>query len=278
MRWELLTPKDTPIPEPENEDRSLCPPTELEGSMNPKYAMKETFARGSFMGTTEKMQYTFVKELPIAPPKKRSRKSRKRMPMRKHVITKIKPRVLGGLNINFLQQYSLDKTSHPMDWFTAFMPMTSNMNQKDLAAANVKDNQTTKFAVSNWMGYSNAKATLCNAREHGHIFVGKFKPYKNEDIMQMLAIYIIDGLIPSPQLVQKMQDQEHQPTLGNGRIAAVIGPGWQQSTDLSGTSSPPRIPSRWHLRRCSAQTSRLMSSFDGFVTSGRRHGCWGRSS
>jgi hypothetical protein len=47
-RWELLTPKDKPIPEPKSKDPSLRPPTELDGSMNPKYAMKETFVRGSF--------------------------------------------------------------------------------------------------------------------------------------------------------------------------------------------------------------------------------------
>jgi hypothetical protein len=69
---------------------------------------------------------------------------------------------------------------------------------------------------------------LCNAGERGHIFAGKFKPFKNEDIMQMLAVHIIDGLASSPQLVQKMQDQEHQPTHGNDRIVAVLGPGWQQ--------------------------------------------------
>ena len=41
-------------------------------------------------------------------------------------------------------------------------------------------------------------------------------------------MYIIDGLAPAPQLMQKMQDQDHQPTHSNDRIAAVLGPGWQQ--------------------------------------------------
>ena len=131
VRWEFLTPKDMPVPEPENEDQSLHPPTELEGSTNPKNAMKETFMRGSFTGTTEKMRYAFVAELPIAPSKKRSRKSRKQTPTRKHMVTEIKPRVLGGPNINFLQRYGLDETDHPMDWFTGFMPMTPDMNQED---------------------------------------------------------------------------------------------------------------------------------------------------
>jgi hypothetical protein len=37
------------------------------------------------------------------------------------------------------------------------------------------------------------------------IIAGKSKPFKNEDILQMIGAYIIDGLVPSPQLVQKMQ-------------------------------------------------------------------------
>jgi hypothetical protein len=101
-RWELLTPEDKPIPEPENGDPSLRPPTELDGSTKPKYAMKETFVRGSFTGTTEIMRYAFIEESLIAPPKKRARKSRKRTPTRQQYVTEIKPRVLGGPNINFL--------------------------------------------------------------------------------------------------------------------------------------------------------------------------------
>ncbi len=89
--WELLTPEDKPIPEPENQDRSLRPPTELDGSINPKYALKETFVRGTFTGTTEKMRYAFANKSPMAPPKKRARKLRKQTPTRQHVVMEIKP-------------------------------------------------------------------------------------------------------------------------------------------------------------------------------------------
>ncbi len=44
----------------------------------------------------------------------------------------------------------------------------------------------------------------------------------------MIEVYIIDGLAPSPQLVQKMQLQKKQPTHSNDRIVSVIGPGWKQ--------------------------------------------------
>jgi hypothetical protein len=73
------------------------------------------------------------------------------------------------------------------------------------------------------MGYSNAKAMLCNAGETGNIYAGKVRPFKNDDITVMLGVYIIDGLAPSPQLMQKMQSQERQPTHDNNWTA-----GWQQ--------------------------------------------------
>jgi hypothetical protein len=44
----------------------------------------------------------------------------------------------------------------------------------------------------------------------------------------MLGVYIIDGLAPSPQLVQKMQPQSKQPTHGNDKVASAIGTGYQQ--------------------------------------------------
>ena len=194
--------------------------------------MKETFERSFFTGTTRKMRYKGLHESPTnpgRPRKKRARKGRKLSPTRMQVVNEpAEPRVRGGPIADFLKRYGLDETSHPMDWFSALMPMTPAMNQEDPAEANVKGDKTTVFAVSNWTAYSNTKAIMCNAGEPGSIYAGKFKPFKNEDISAMLGMYIIDGLTPSPQLTWKMQDQERQPTHGNDRIEAVIVPGWLQ--------------------------------------------------
>ncbi len=83
-----------------------------------------------------------------------------------------------------------------MEWFTAIMPMTPDDNLEDPSVANVKGGHRTKFAASNWTAYSNTKAMLCNTGEEGHIFAGKHRPFKNQDIMTMLGVYIIDGLVP----------------------------------------------------------------------------------
>ena len=99
-----MTPEDEPIPEPQNADRSLRPPTEMDGTQNPKFGMKETFVRGVFTGTNEKMRYTATDALAAVPrpQKKRMRRSRKLSPTRQHVNEPLKPRVVGGPNTDFL--------------------------------------------------------------------------------------------------------------------------------------------------------------------------------
>jgi hypothetical protein len=69
---------------------------------------------------------------------------------------------------------------------------------------------------------------MAGAGQKGYVFAGKFKPFNNAEILQMLGVYIIDGLAPSHQLVQKMQPQSKQPTHGNDKIASVLGTGYQQ--------------------------------------------------
>jgi hypothetical protein len=140
----------------------------------------------------------------------------------------VEPRVLGGPNSDFLKRYGLNDKNHPMDWFKEFMPLTPNANKEDPAVANVKGDCHTKFSVSNWTAYSNTKAMLNGDGEEGHIFAGKHCPFTNRDIVSMLGVYILDGLTPSPQLVQKMQTQSKQLTHRNDRVAAALGTGYQQ--------------------------------------------------
>jgi hypothetical protein len=83
-----------------------------------------------------------------------------------------------------------------------------------------QDNQVCRLKLD---GVLKHKAMLNNAGQMGHIFAGKYKPFTNANIFQMLGFYILDGLAPSPQLQQKMQPQSKEPTHGNDKIASVIG-------------------------------------------------------
>ena len=226
-RWEMLTPNEFPVPEPENVDLSPWPPTERDATINWKYGFRETFVQVPFTGTTKKMAYVCPEGMNAN--RKKTQRKRKRSPTQfSRPRMPVGPRKVGGPNTAFLRQYGLDKMSHPMDWFTAFMPLTPDANLEDLAIANMKGDKTTKFAVSNWTAYLNTKAMLNNSGEEGHIFAGKHRPFTNKDIVAMLGMYIIDGLAPSPQLTQKMQPQLKQPTHGNDKVASSIGMGYQQ--------------------------------------------------
>jgi hypothetical protein len=106
------------------------------------------------------------------------------------------------------------------------MPQALDDNKEDLAVTNAKGDQTTQFAISNWMAYLNTKAMFNNAGAMGHIFI-KFKPFTNVDIFQMLGVFISNGLAPCPQLTQKMQTQLKQQVHGNDKITSVVGMGYQ---------------------------------------------------
>ncbi len=188
-RWVPLTRINEPIVVPGvNADRSHRPPAEMNQDVNPKYGFVETFDRIPFTGTNEKMRYDRSPRdsRHAANKKKEGKRKRSLTRQMRGVPVEIRPRVLGGPNNAFLERYGLDETSHPMDWFTAFMPLTSDANKEDPAIANVKGDRKTKFAVSNWTAYSNTKAMMCNTGEKGHIFAGKFKPFKNKDIIRWL--------------------------------------------------------------------------------------------
>ena len=109
----------------------------------------------------------------------------------------------GGPNKSFLKKHGLDEHSHPADWFNALMPLTLKDNLDHLSDVDVKGDGKTKFSISNWTSYTNQKAFMANAGKEGHIFARKYLPFNNEDITQMIGVYILDGLAPSHRLIQK---------------------------------------------------------------------------
>ena len=143
-----MTRTEYPIPEPENEDSTHRPPTKRDATVNPKYGFQETFVQVKFTGTTEKMLYIRPNGRSVNR-KKTQRKRKLSRSRHSHPTMPVGPRVLSGPNTTFLRRYCLNKKSHPMNWFTAFMPLTPDANLEDLAITYVKGDKTTKFAVLN---------------------------------------------------------------------------------------------------------------------------------
>ena len=114
-----------------------------------------------------------------------------------------------------------------MAWFNALLPQTPKDNNEKLKDIDVKGYGKTKFAMSNWTSYTNMKASIANAGEEGHIFAGKYKTFKNNDLAQIIGVYILDGLATSYRLIQKMQSKSKQRNHGNDFIANCISPGYE---------------------------------------------------
>jgi hypothetical protein len=220
--WIPLTKNPIPIAEPTNEDANLRPPTERDAPVNAKYEFMERFDRLSFSGTTKNMKY--IDGAKTSPCKKAIHKFTPQRMFRNEP----QPRKMGGPNEKFLKRHNLDERSHPMDWFTALMPLSEGSNLEDAAKANVTGDKTTKFSVANWAKYANTKASLVHAGQPGHKFEGKYKPLTPSDITKMMGLMILDGLFPSPQLEWKMQSQAKQRVHRNDFVASCIGSAHQQ--------------------------------------------------
>ena len=118
-------------------------------------------------------------------------------------------------NNAFILKHKLDNNSHPADWLRAFLP-----NSKS------KGSPAHEFCTDKWTSYLNTRAMqdLAGIRERGGAY-DTFIPFEPEEVEKHIALYIVQGLIPSPTLVQKVFPQVEEPIQGNDFIASAIGKG-----------------------------------------------------
>ncbi len=233
-KWCLLDPNPTPIPNPTNKDTHLRPPTERDGSLNPKYGYDELFKCKPFKGTTANMQYIYdSKENHKKSAGRKKPRTSSLSPVRKARNSKVDPREKGGPNSSFLKKYGLNEHSYPVHWLNALLPMYRNDNHESIKDVDVTNDGKTKFSVSMWTMYTNMKASFENAGEPGHIYAGKWKNFSTDEIRTIIGVYMIDGLAPSPRLAQKMQPQAKNKTQGNDILQEM----WEKMQSFITSSS-----------------------------------------
>ena len=130
--WSLLTKNPTPIDVPINEDASLCPPTETDTPINPKYGYGEQFYRAPFLGTAESIAYSINS---LVRKSKGKQLSLKQMQWPNVEIVEREER---GPNKHLLRKHGLDEHSHPMYWSNKLLPQTPKYNHEDLKDVDVK--------------------------------------------------------------------------------------------------------------------------------------------
>ncbi len=86
---------------------------------------------------------------------------------------------------------------------------------ESIKAVDVKCDKTTKFSVSNWTSYTNAKAKLANVGEWNHVLAVQWVDFTNDDICCFIVILIMDGLNPSLQISRKFWSQKQYTTQSN---------------------------------------------------------------
>ena len=80
-------------------------------------------------------------------------------------MTTLEPCVKGRPNKKFLENYGLDHNSHPADWLSVFIPLTSDENLEEISDFDAIGNGKTKFSVSNFTRYTNTKAMVVKSGE-----------------------------------------------------------------------------------------------------------------
>ncbi len=116
----------------------------------------------------------------------------------------------GCANIEWLKQNKLTKDSQPSDWINALLPLKKKTG--DLPCT---------VSIDEWTSYTNLWAILMNSGSC--INSGQFKPFTPQEIRSFLALYILQGLSPSPQIKMKFVPQALDPINGSDMCFRVFG-------------------------------------------------------
>ena len=221
-RWNVLEPSSA-VEEPSCEDPTLLDPSSTKyaqangiTSVNKVIKMNyETkFDREKFVGEA------FQPSRSLSTTSSNSNKKRKQVkPFESKSIKYVKKPTSGKLlpNIKFTQKHRLDENSHPADWLRSLVP--------DVPP---KGNQQS-FSKKQLCQFTNMKAELDCAGNNNQDGLGyKFVNFTPSEIEQHLALYIIQGLNPSPQLAMKAKPNSMEPLQGNDLISSKLGSNFER--------------------------------------------------
>ena len=117
----------------------------------------------------------------------------------------------GQVNPEWLAKHLLTDKSHPSDWFLAL-----------LSDKRLPGQSNHIISLADWTSYTNTKTMLINAGQLGGIYPD-FKPFSPQEVKQFLALYILQGLSPSPKVKLKFKHQYKDPVNGNNMCHKVFG-------------------------------------------------------
>jgi hypothetical protein len=173
-KWRELTPNEVPVSNPESRG-NLRAPTAPEG--------EEFNDRHNFDCTFDHAPFTELCEVFKCDNKGKLMKKRNGEQLMEMVV-----RSKGRANPDWLKKHKLTPSSKPEKWIAALLP------DKRLPS---EPKQTISF--NDWCSFTNKKAELQNAGEHGGIYP-EWKRFSPEEIKRFIGLYLLNGLCPTPQL------------------------------------------------------------------------------
>ena len=205
VKWKLLKPIEEPVAEPDNVVGMLHAPTipEEDALFVPqKHNFAETFDRSPFVGC-QKI------------PSRHHNGHQMHDPHTNQPMWNEEVNINGGPRADWLKANHLDGNSSPADWFQAFLPVFDGSCHHPWVS-------NTPFWSHKWANFLNVKAALMGAGVHGGMYPD-FKPFSYEDIEKHLALYILQGLNPSPQVERQFASPASDPVQGNDICFCVFG-------------------------------------------------------
>jgi len=191
--WEVLEPDTVPVEEPENSFAARAPTIPADECdvvrVPEKYNYSQQFDRPPFTGV-------------VTQPILNVSNGKPRLLSSGRMVFRDANRDKGAPNPKFIKQHGLNTSSHPIDWFEAYMP-------DDLWAE--------------WTTNTNRKAYLSNAGNPGQPYPD-FKPFSILELRQFVGLYMIHGLAPSPRVEMKMRSQSVDPVNGNDLVWTSLPP------------------------------------------------------
>ena len=197
-KWRELKQNNQPVPEPINNSSHLRGLTVPEGEKDPmKYDFSEVIDRPPFVAESKVIELNARGKVVLDRDKKP-----------KYIN---ETREKGRANLEWLRTNKLTQDSLPVKWFEALLPTQKKPGDPSVMVT-----------IDDWTRHTNLRAVLSNASNPGHLYPD-WKPFTVNEIRNFIALYILQGLCPSPQVKQKFKPQHEAPINGNDLCHKIFG-------------------------------------------------------
>jgi len=196
-KWNELKCSDQQVPEPNTAFTNLVGPTVPTGEAEaPKFDFNETFDRPPFTAMTKVVKVNS---------RGKPAHDRHGQLLYEEVI-----REEGCADLDWLKKHKLTVESKPSAWINALLPLEKKTGDpKEIVT------------IDDWKEYTNTRAAIKTVGSS--LYKGQFKPFTAIEIRQFIALYILQGLSPSPQIKMKFNPQAVDKINGNDMCSRIFG-------------------------------------------------------